>query len=262
MRADVYLALYEHAESRQKAQVLIKNGWVSVDGVKLKKVSDEIDELIGHDIVIENKEKYVGRGGVKLEGALEEFCLDVHGLVCADIGASTGGFTDCLLQNGAAKVYAIDSGKGQLHSKLSADARVISIEGYNARNINKADVGEAVDMAVMDVSFISQTLIIPALADVIKDGGVLLSLIKPQFEAGRAAIGKNGIVKNKNDRYQAVVRVLDNAESAGFSCLGFLTSPIKGGDGNEEYLAYFAKNGSVSIARDIIKKTVTRPTKE
>lgn len=241
MRADHYLYSNSYSESRQKAQTLIKSGAVIIDGVLISKASAEIDESALHDVVITNVEKYVGRGGLKLEGALKEFNVDVAGLVCADIGASTGGFTDCLLQNGAKRVYAFDSGKDQLHSKLKKDPRVISKEGFNARYISPDDIGEAVDLAVMDVSFISQTMIIPSLVSIIKEGGALVSLVKPQFEAGRGALGKNGIVKNSKDRYAAAIRVLESAELAGLSCRGFVRSSIKGGDGNEEYLIYLVK---------------------
>ena len=241
MRADQYLYNNSYAESRQKAQTLIKSGAVVIDGVRIVKSSTEINEAEHHDVVVTNVEKYVGRGGLKLEGALEYFKLDPKGLVCADIGASTGGFTDCLLQNGVKKVYAFDSGKDQLHVKLKNDPRVVSKEGFNARYISHDDVGELVDLAVMDVSFISQTMIIPSLVPIIKDGGALISLVKPQFEAGRSALGKNGIVKNSKDRYAAALRVLESSELAGLSCRGFVRSPIKGGDGNEEYLIYLVK---------------------
>lgn len=241
MRADLFLHINSYAESRQKAQTLIKSGAVSVDGVSITKPSAEIDENVPHEVLITNEEKYVGRGGLKLEGALASFGIAPEGMICADIGASTGGFTDCLLQNGAKRVYAFDSGKGQLHSKLANDRRVVSKEGFNARYIKLDDVGEEVDLAVMDVSFISQTMIIPSLVSIIKEGGSLVSLVKPQFEAGRAALGKNGIVKNSKDRYLAALRVLDSAESAGLSCRGFIRSPIKGGDGNEEYLIYLKR---------------------
>jgi 23S rRNA (cytidine1920-2'-O)/16S rRNA (cytidine1409-2'-O)-methyltransferase len=236
--------LFTHAyvESRQKAQRLIKEGGVVVDGKKIKKASDEIDEAQEHEVSVTDNEKYVGRGGIKLEGALTVFGVSPEGKVCADIGASTGGFTDCLLQNGAKKVYAFDSGSGQLHSKIANDPRVVSKEGFNARYIKSEDVDGEVDLAVMDVSFISQTMILPALTSIVKDNGIIISLIKPQFEAGRAALGKNGIVKNSNDRYMAVLRVLDSAESLGLSCKGFIKSSIKGGDGNEEYLIYLVKS--------------------
>lgn len=265
MRADQFLHINNYAESRQKAQALIKGGSVEIDGVKITKPSAEIDDGISHEVVLTSDEKYVGRGGLKLEGALEAFGIDPDGFICADIGASTGGFTDCLLQKGAGKVYAFDSGRDQLHKRLLADPRVISKEGFNARYINPDDVSEAVDLAVMDVSFISQTMIIPALVSVIKDGGALVSLVKPQFEAGRTALGKNGIVKNGKDRYLAAIRVLDCAIGAGLSCRGFVRSPIKGGDGNEEYLIYLIKSPDSmgdTEWREKIKAITTKTEKE
>ena len=242
MRFDLFLVDKGLAESRQKAQRLIKNGCVSVDGKVLTKPSEDIDNGIEHLIGITetDDEKYVSRGGLKLEGALDVFNISPYGKVCADIGASTGGFTDCLLQKGAEKVYAFDSGSGQLHSKLQNDPRVVSKEGFNARYITPDDVGEAVDLVVMDVSFISQTLIIPNIVKLLKPGGVFVTLIKPQFEAGRGALGKNGIVKHKEDRLNAVMKVLDCAYENGLSFDGLALSPIKGGDGNEEFLADFS----------------------
>jgi 23S rRNA (cytidine1920-2'-O)/16S rRNA (cytidine1409-2'-O)-methyltransferase len=244
MRADQFLHINNYTESRQKAQTLIKKGSVEIDGVKITKPSTDIDDTVPHSVILISDEKYVGRGGLKLEAALLEFGVIPEGMICADIGASTGGFTDCLLQNAAKKVYAFDSGRDQLHARLLADDRVVSREGFNARYISVDDVGEKVDLVVMDVSFISQTMIIPALANIIKDGGALISLVKPQFEAGRAALGKNGIVKNGKDRFAAALRVLECASDVGLSCKGFMRSPIKGGDGNEEYLIYFIKSSS------------------
>ena len=242
MRLDLFLVDKAYAESRQKAQRLIKNGCVFVDGKEVTRPSEDIDETVEHSVsVIETEnERYVSRGGLKLEGALDSFNISPEGFVCADIGASTGGFTDCLLQKGASRVYAFDSGSGQLHSKLKNDDRVVSKEGFNARYITPDDIGEGVDLVVMDVSFISQTLIIPAIVKLLKEEGIFLTLIKPQFEAGRGALGKNGIVKRKEDRLAAVNRVLDCAYENGLSFNGLACSSIKGGDGNEEFLAVFA----------------------
>ncbi len=239
MRADVYIAEKGYAESRSRARALIDAGAVVIDGEVIKKASVEIDEEAEHNVDILIKEKYVSRGGLKLEAALDAVSLDVRGMHAIDVGASTGGFTDCLLSRGAAKVFAVDSGTSQLHAKLRADERVVSMEKYNARNLQFEDIGERLDIAVMDVSFISQTCIIGALAGVLKDGAYFISLIKPQFEAGRAAIGKGGIVKDKKDRFHAVRRVLDFAKEQDFSCLWLGRSPILGGDGNAEYLAVF-----------------------
>ena len=259
MRLDLYLVNNSFADSRQKAQRLIKNGCVKLDGREITKASEDIDETAEHSVEITetDAERYVSRGGLKLEGALEAFLVSPEGLVCADIGASTGGFTDCLLQRGAARVYAFDSGKSQLHPRLASDERVVSKEGFNARYITPDDVGEPVDLAVMDVSFISQTMIIPSLSRLLKKEGRFITLIKPQFEAGRSALGKNGIVKRKEDRLSAVMRVLECAMNEGLSFEGLIPSPIKGGDGNVEFLACFIKceNITAPIASEI-KNTV------
>ncbi len=244
MRADSYLTLNGFVESRTRAARLISEGKILIDGKKINKPSEEIVDC-EHDVVITEADAYVGRGGLKLESALEGFGVDVSGKRCLDIGASTGGFTDCLLQNGAAEVYAVDSGRGQLHEKLLCDTRVVNIEGYNARNLSSDELG-CFDVAVMDVSFISQTLIHPALATVLNDGAEFISLIKPQFEAGRSALGKNGIVKNKKDRESAILKVVESAQICGFEFMGLKNSPIAGGDGNREYLALFIRRKNIS----------------
>ena len=173
--------------------------------------------------------------------ALDAFGINVNRKKAVDVGASTGGFTDCLLKRGAARVICVDSGIGQLHESLRANDRVVSVEHFNARELN-VDVTEGLcDVAVMDVSFISQTYLIPPVSTVLHDGAVFVSLIKPQFEAGRSALGKNGIVSNSAYRFLAVKRVINCALENGFDCLGLIRSPIEGGDGNKEYLAYFIK---------------------
>ena len=272
MRADLYLVQNGHAASRTLARKLIADGAVTVDGRLLAKASEEIAEG-EHGVVVTAtaSTRYVGRGGLKLEAALAAFPVQVAGCVLADIGASTGGFTDCLLQNGAARVYAVDAGRGQLHPSLLADPRVRSAEGVNARYLTPADLermeatwraahgeaahGEAahgetvaaepfgglVDGIVMDVSFISQTLLHPALAGILKEGGFLISLTKPQFELTKSALNKQGIVKQERDRRAAVERVLESAALWGFEAVSVIPSPIAGGDGNRELLAYFIK---------------------
>lgn len=239
MRLDSYLVKYSFAESRTRAARLIDEGFVMLDGKTARKASLEIDENDPPTVTVSLEERYVGRGGLKLETALDSFEIDVTKKSMLDVGASTGGFTDCLLQRGAAHVTAVDSGRGQLHQKLREDVRVTSIEGFNAREIDK--MGSCFDGAVIDVSFISQTLILPALSAVIADEGFLVSLIKPQFEAGRQAIGKKGIVKSEKDRELSVLRVLDCARLHGLSARGVIRSPILGGDGNREFLAYFIR---------------------
>ncbi|MBO5305562.1 MAG: TlyA family RNA methyltransferase [Clostridia bacterium] len=249
MRLDVFLTTFGHAQSRTQARVLIEEGAVLLNGKLMDKASFSVDENANVSVEIIKRQKYVGRGGFKLEKALEVFSVDVSGACALDVGASTGGFTDCLLQNGAVLVYAVDSGAGQLAQKLLSDERVVNMEKYNARNLSREDFPRVPSVAVMDVSFISQTLILPSLSEVLADGGVLVSLIKPQFEAGRAAIGKNGIVKRATDRRHAIERVLDRAETCGLACFGLDVSPILGGDGNIEYIAAFRKGGETVIDR-------------
>ena len=264
MRADQYLVKFNYTESRQKALCLIKNGAVTVNGKVIKKASENINETDVEDvkIIFSDEDKYVSRGALKLVAALEKFNIPITGKICADIGASTGGFTDCLLQRGASLVYAFDSGKGQLHSKIASDKRVVSKEGFNARYITPNDVDSLVDIAVMDVSFISQTLIIPGLVKIIKYDGDFISLIKPQFEAGKEAIGKNGIVKKAESKLFAIERVIKSAEQNELYIKGIIKSPIKGGDGNEEYLVHFTKsnvctpNETIKIAKQI--KEITK----
>lgn len=242
MRADVYLFTYEYTKSRQSARVLIDGGKILIDGVKVAKPSQEIDENIEHMIEIIDRPQFVSRGGEKLEAALQCFGIDVAGLDCIDVGASTGGFTDCLLQRGAASVYAVDSGHSQLDIKLSNDPRVISIEKFNAKRMQADDFPHQFDLAVMDVSFISQTMIHPSVSQVLKNDGAFVALIKPQFECGRSALNSKGVVKNSAYHHIAVVKVIESALLNGFSCLNIMRSPIEGGSGNIEFLAYFMKS--------------------
>ena len=256
MRADVYLAAAGYTSSRKKAQDLIDAGAVSIDGELIKKSSSPINETVEHTVVIEQVFPYVSRGGVKLQAALDAFKINVNGKKAVDVGASTGGFTDCLLQRGASRVVAVDAGVGQLNESLLKDTRVLSVERFNARELN-TDITEGYcDVAVADVSFISQTYIIPPVASVLRDGGVFVSLIKPQFEAGRQALGKNGVVTNGAYRFLAAKRVIYCAAENGFDCLGLIKSPIEGGDGNKEYLAYFIKKPCIKPQIDdkIIKR--------
>ena len=261
MRADLYLTQNGYADSRTLAQKLIADGAVTLDGRILKKASEDIPEG-DHTVTVAATAdtRYVGRGGLKLEAALNAFPIDPMGCTAADIGASTGGFTDCLLQNGAALVFAVDAGHGQLHPKLLDDPRVRSAEGLNARGLTSADLmavdaawreahpdvsavpfAGSVDGIVMDVSFISQTLLHPALASILRDGGWMVALIKPQFELTKSALNKQGIVKQERDRKAAVERVLQSAAACGFEAVSVIPSPIEGGDGNREFLGYFIK---------------------
>lgn len=258
MRIDKYLAAAKYTKSRKFAQDLIDAGAVRIDGVPVKKASLEIDHTVPHNIEIDEIFKYVSRGGMKLEAALNAFNINVNGLKAVDVGASTGGFTDCLLKRGARRVYAIDAGIGQLHPSLLEDARVRSIEKFNARELTLSVTEGECDIAVADVSFISQTYIIDKISSVLRDGGAFVSLIKPQFEAGASALGKGGIVTSSAYRFLAVKRVLSCAHENGLDCRGLILSPITGGDGNKEYLAYFVKE-KVIIPR-IDDKTIKKIT--
>lgn len=244
-RLDQAMLLRGLTQSRAKAKEAIEAGAVTVNGRPIQKPSmpvRESDEITLSSALVC---RYVGRGGLKLEYALDFFKVDPEGKIAVDIGASTGGFTDCLLQRGASRVYAVDSGTMQLAEKLVRDPRVTVMEKYNARFLSAADFDESPALAVMDVSFISQTLIHAPLARLLKIGGEFITLIKPQFEAGRSALTKKGIVKDEKDRKAAIEKVVASAEACGFSHIATVQSPIFGGDGNIEYLAYFQKTREI-----------------
>ena len=255
MRLDIYLYQFGYLKSRQKAKSLIESKNVIIDGNVVTKPSFDVDENEEHNIEIVRDCPYVSRGGLKLESILNHGNVSVDDKICVDIGASSGGFTDCLLKRGAQKVYAIDSGTNQLDPALKNDFRVLSIENYNARNLHFNDIGQLVDIITIDVSFISQTLIMPNALPLLKESGLYISLIKPQFEAGRANIGKGGIVKDKNARFLSVMRVIECANALSFKCNYLIESPITGGDGNIEYLAIFSKNEN-EIDVNSIKKLI------
>ncbi len=257
MRADVYLTVNGYAPTRSRAKALIDGGNVTVDRKTVQKASEEISEG-EHTVEIRNALPYVGRGGFKLEAALDAFELKVESLRALDIGASTGGFTDCLLQRGASQVIAVDSGTGQLAKSLKSDGRVISMENYNARFLTPGMIGGTVDLIVMDVSFISATLIIPRFADLLGAVGDAVCLIKPQFEVGRSMIGKGGVVKDVKAHRFAIESVLEAGAAAGLCAVGLIPSPIKGGDGNREFLVWFSKgreNLNPVTEREIRKMT-------
>ena len=242
MRADVYLYSIGTAKSRQNAKVMIESGNVKIDGRIVNKSSIDVDESTEHKVEIINKPKFVSRGGEKLDHALSVFNIDVAEANCIDIGASTGGFTDCLLQRGASLVYAVDSGHNQLDPAIYENDRVISIEKYNARFIDPDDFSKRFDIAVMDVSFISQTFMHQGINSILDKNGILVSLIKPQFECGKSALNSHGIVKSKNDHIKAINKVIDSALICGFSCIDVIRSPIEGGSGNVEFLIYLKKS--------------------
>jgi len=238
MRIDRYLFENGFAKSRTRASAMIAEGNVLVNGVCVTKTSLDVSERDKIEICGEVL-RYVSRGGLKLEAAISAFDIDVSDRVAIDIGASTGGFTDCLLQNGCAKVYAVDSGSNQLDPSLASHDSVVSMENCNARYLTLDDIGELCDIAVCDLSFISQTILHPVIAGLVKPNGVFVSLIKPQFEVGRERLGKGGIVKNEKHRQYAIEKVIMSANSCGFTLRGLIQSPITGGDGNTEYLACF-----------------------
>ena len=239
VRADAALAARGLAASREKAQALIAAGLATVNGQAIQKPAQRVNES---DVleVLGQAHPYVGRGGLKLEKALRVFGVKPEGRVCMDIGASTGGFTDVLLQNGASRVYAIDVGFGQLDPLLAGDPRVVSMERVNARALAPEMFPTPPTLAVMDVSFISVTLILPAAFQVLGPEGRLISLVKPQFEAGRDKIGKRGIVSKPATHVEVLRRVVDFAPALGWRVQGLDFSPIAGGSGNLEFLADFA----------------------
>jgi 23S rRNA (cytidine1920-2'-O)/16S rRNA (cytidine1409-2'-O)-methyltransferase len=223
------------AESREKAQALIMAGEVMVDGQNAVKPGHSVD--VASRIEVTGKAPYVSRGGVKLAAALDAFAIDVAGLVAMDVGSSTGGFTDCLLQRGAARVHAVDVGTGQLDWKIRNDPRVVVHEGINARHLSLEDIGELVDLVVCDVSFISVTMILPAVVRILRPEGRMVILIKPQFEVGKGQVGKGGIVRSTELHRGACARVEDAVKSLGFAT-SMVESPITGAEGNKEFLLY------------------------
>jgi 23S rRNA (cytidine1920-2'-O)/16S rRNA (cytidine1409-2'-O)-methyltransferase len=242
-RIDKLLVERGLAESRTKAQALVMAGVVLVGEQRVEKPSEQfaIDVRIRVKHADAPASRYVGRGGLKLEAALLEFRLNVERAVCLDVGASTGGFTDCLLQNGARQVFAIDVGHNQIDWRLRTDPRVVVREGVNARYLQPDDFPEAFDLAVIDVSFISATKILPAVVPLMREGGSIVTLIKPQFEVGRGEVGGGGIVRDPAKHAQAVETVNNAAVELGLNIAGLIESPIQGAEGNVEFLAHFLK---------------------
>ncbi len=240
-RLDVLLVEKGLQESRQKAQGTIMAGLVYVNNQKVDKpgtavANDAVVEVRGHAL------KYVSRGGLKLEKAMQIWPITLEGKICADIGASTGGFTDCMLQNGATKVYAVDVGYGQLDWKLRNDERVVCLERTNARHLSHEEIPDDLDFCSIDVSFISLKLIFPALYGLLRDGGEIACLIKPQFEAGREKVGKKGVVRDPAVHLEVLENFLTHAKENNFTILGITYSPIRGPEGNIEYLGYLRKS--------------------
>ncbi|MBR4168635.1 MAG: TlyA family RNA methyltransferase [Lachnospiraceae bacterium] len=251
-RLDVILVKQGLAKSREAAKAIIMAGNVFVAGQREDKAGTMF-ETEGLDLLVkENPLKYVSRGGLKLEKALQEFPLSLSGAICMDIGASTGGFTDCMLQNGAAKVYAIDVGHGQLDWKLRNDARVVCMEKTNFRYVTSEQIPDVIDFASVDVSFISLSKILPAAYPLLKSGGEMVCLIKPQFEAGREKVGKKGVVRDASVHEEVIRAVSEFTVADGFLILGLTYSPIKGPEGNIEYLMHIRKTDAVDITQDSV----------
>jgi len=235
LRIDQLLVDRGLAESRERAKALLIAGSITVNGQRIDKPGQNV--AADARVEVAGKLRYVSRGGLKLERALDHFGVDVAGKTCVDVGSSTGGFTDCLLQRGAARVYAVDVGHGQLDWKLRNDPRVILREGVNARYLKPEDIGEPASLAVCDVSFISVTLILPVLTPMLTPDGAMIVLIKPQFEVGRDQVGKGGIVRDPALHALACARVRSSVEALGFRA-EVIESPILGAEGNREFLLY------------------------
>ncbi len=259
-RLDIVLFERGFAESREKAKALIMSGIVYVNDQKEIKAGrdikpDDIIEVRGSTL------KYVSRGGLKLEKAMESFPINLNGCICMDIGASTGGFTDCMLQNGAKKVYSIDVGYGQLAWKLRSDDRVVNLERTNFRYVTREQIPEEIDFASVDVSFISLKLILPVMHTLLKNDGQAVCLIKPQFEAGRENVGKKGVVRDPAIHENVIETIVGFAGEQAFKVLGLEHSPVKGPEGNIEYLMYLEKSDKaedVSEISETIKELVIR----
>lgn len=265
-RLDVLLVKGGYAPSREKAKAIIMEGNVFVNNVREDKAGSSFDEKA----IIEvrgNTLKYVSRGGLKLEKAMDNFNVITDGKICMDVGASTGGFTDCMLQNGAAKVYAVDVGYGQFAWKLRQDSRVVCMEKTNIRYVTRDDIQDSIEFSSIDVSFISLTKVLVPVRNLLSNKGEIVCLIKPQFEAGREKVGKNGVVRDKNVHIEVIENVISFAKSNGFKVLNLDFSPIKGPEGNIEYLLHIVKedikageesSGIDAEIADMIKNTVEK----
>ena len=241
-RLDVLLVKRGLAPSREKAKAIIMSGIVFVDNEREDKAGTTFDEKV--NIEVRGKTlKYVSRGGLKLEKAMDVFGVKIEGKTCMDVGASTGGFTDCMLQNGAVKVYSVDVGHGQLAWKLVQDDKVICMDRTNIRYVTPDQIDDVLDFASIDVSFISLTKVLLPVKNLLKENGQIVCLIKPQFEAGRENVGKKGVVRDKKVHVQVIEKVIEYAMSIGFKILNLDYSPVKGPEGNIEYLLYLQNNG-------------------
>ncbi len=248
-RLDVLLVEQGYADNRTKAQAIIMSGMVYVNGQKADKPGTSFEETV--DIEVRGAAcPYVSRGGLKLEKALRDFGVKPEGYVCSDSGASTGGFTDCLLQQGAKKVFAIDVGYGQLDWKIRSDPRVVVMERTNVRYVTPEQLGEPLDLSVIDVSFISLKIVLPVVKTFLKDSGQVVCLIKPQFEAGKEKVGKKGVVRDPETHKEVLDNFLALAKDTGLSVLGLTFSPVKGPEGNIEFLAHLTREAVEGITPD------------
>ncbi|MDU4882831.1 TlyA family RNA methyltransferase [uncultured Clostridium sp.] len=259
-RLDILLVEKGICESREKAKTNIMAGLIFVDGQRVDKAGEKVK--VDSDIVFKGEKlKYVSRGGLKLEKAMNTFGIDLTDKVCMDIGASTGGFTDCMLQNNAAKVFAVDVGYGQFAWKLRTDERVVCMEKTNIRYVTPEDIGIALDFASIDVSFISLRTIMPAVKALLGDKGEVVALIKPQFEAGRDKVGKKGVVRDKEVHLEVINTIINFLMENELNVLGLSYSPIKGPEGNREYLVYFTRdkekegNFELSQIEDVVNES-------
>lgn len=254
-RADIILFEKGLVDSREKAKRIIMEGSVFIGTQRIDKPGEKLDENV--EIYIkDNPIKYVSRGGLKLEKAIELFNLDLNNKVSMDIGASTGGFTHCMLMNGANKVFAIDVGYGQLDWNLRNDPRVIVMERTNIRNVTLEDIGEIIDFISIDVSFISLKLVLPVVKSLLRDKGEVIALVKPQFEAGREKVGKKGIVRDENTHIQVLEDIINFSKELGFGIKGLTYSPITGATGNIEFLMYLINNGNEKLVDNFIFEKV------
>ncbi len=262
IRLDSLLVKKGLIESRERAKAVIMAGQVYIDNQKCDKAGQMVDEDAAKPEIRGETLKYVSRGGLKLEKAIDEFDISLKGVTAMDIGASTGGFTDCMLQNGAKKVYAVDVGYGQFAWKLRSDERVVNMERTNIRYVTPEDIGEEIDFASIDVSFISLTLVLPVAKRLLRQNGAIAALIKPQFEAGRGQVGKKGVVRDIKIHYEVIEKVLTFARSIGLCAAGLTYSPVKGPEGNIEYLAYLINGADCDNVTDDMIRAVTERSHE
>ena len=257
-RLDILLVDREFFDSREKAKRSIMAGEIFINGQRVDKAGEKVE--VDSDIECRGKAlPYVSRGGLKLEKAMKAFAIDLDNYICMDIGASTGGFTDCMLQNGASKVYSIDVGYGQFAWKLRIDDRVVCLERTNVRYVTEEEVPDKCDFSSIDVSFISLTKVIPAVLNLLNENGSVVALIKPQFEAGREKVGKKGVVRDPNTHKEVIIKIVDYLKSLNLNILNLGFSPIKGPEGNIEYLIYFTKNNDKEgiFTMDLVEKVVS-----